>query len=42
VHNKELHDPWYLSDMIRVIKSRRTCAKDGGEEKYVHGFGGEI
>jgi len=43
LHNEELYDLYY-SPSARVIKSREVggaCSAYGGEERRMHGFGGE-
>jgi len=42
LHNVELCDVFSQPDIIRVIPSRqRRYGMHGGQEKCVHGFGGE-
>jgi len=46
LHNEELSDLYCSPNIVRVIKSRRMrwtghVARMGGEERCIHGFGGE-
>jgi hypothetical protein len=43
LHNEELNDLYYSSNIIRVIKPRRvrTCSTYGGEERCIKDFGEE-
>ena len=47
LHNEEFNDLCSSSNVIRVIKSRRmrwvsrACSTYWGEERCIHGFGGE-
>jgi len=46
LHNEELNDLYCSRNIVRVIKSRRmrwegTCSAYSGEERRMHGFGGE-
>jgi len=46
LHNEELNDLYSSPSIIRVMKSRRMrwaghVARMGGEERCIHGFGGE-
>jgi len=46
IHNEELNDLYFSSNIVQVIKSRRTrCAgheASMGEESCIHGSNGEI
>jgi hypothetical protein len=45
LHNEELHDLYYLPNIVRVVKSEEwmgwACGAYGGEERCEQGFGGE-
>jgi len=45
LHNDELNDLYYSSNIIREIKSRRmrsgTCSRNGRQDRCIQEYGGE-
>jgi hypothetical protein len=39
LHNEKLHNLYSSPSIIRIIKSRRICGTNGGEEEHVYVIG---